>query len=500
MSYKKIAFVAVILLPAVHSRAVPPPQILGKQMVDRIIVPQLPGGIPGSVGPIAIPSGRSVNTKGEHVQLLNGDLFRGKFIGFDAEKGMRWKHPHIDSELLIAPKSVAKLAFETTSPPTNARQHACKIKLVNGDSLSGELLRMENGKLVLDTWYAGELTINQSAVTSLVPGYTKDKVFFDGPTDNKNWTQTNGTWKLQNRSFSTASSGAMLGRHIDNTPKRAAIDFEIDWASSLNLYVNFRTDRLNSYSACNGYCLRLTQTYVYLYRYTFNNGAGRGQRLGTSSVRINLNGANRNARVSIRVDERNRLIALYINGKFISKWVDTGGFAGNGNGLLFSSRTTNRIQLSQIRVSEWNGNLSGQNRTVSGNVKDDFVLFTNDDSISGNLKTIKDGRMKIKTSFGELPIPLEKVHVIYLAKENAKAPLTSTQATHLSLHGKNTMTVQINEWKVGKVTLQSPVFGEAILDAAAIQSAVFNLGRPLSPTNSARTSSHSGTTEESCPK
>jgi hypothetical protein len=475
MSYKKIAFVAVILLPAVHSRAVPPPQILERQVV-RIIAPQLHGEIPGRVGPIAIPSGRRVNTKGEHVQLLNGDLLRGKFIGFDAKKGMRWKHPHIDSELLIAPGSVGTLAFKATAPPENARQHACKIKLLNGDVLSGELIRMENGKLVLDTWYAGELEIDQSTITSLVPGFTKDKVFFDGPTDNKNWTQTNGTWKLQNRSFSTASSGAMLGRHIDNTPKRAAIDFEIDWASSLNLYVNFRTDSLNSYSACNGYCLRLTQTYVYLYRYTFNNGAGRGQRLGTSSVRINLNGANRNARVSIRVDERNRLIALYINGKYISKWVDTGGFAGKGNGLLFSSRTTNRIGLSQIRVSEWNGNLSGQNRTVPGNVKDDFVLFTNDDSISGNLKSIKDGRMKIKTSFGELPVPLEKVDVIYMAQGRAKATQTVAGSVRVSLHGKGIMSLQIMEWKDGKVTAESPVFGKAILDAAAIQQATFNIG------------------------
>ena len=499
MSYKKIAFVTIILLPTVHSRAVPPPQVLEKQMVDRIIVPRQPGGIPSSAGPITIPSRRSANIKGEHVQLLNGDLFRGKFIGYDPVKGMRWKHPHIDSELLIAPKSVAKLAFAMTSPPTNARRQTCKIKLVNGDSLSGELLRMENGKLVLDTWYAGELTINQNAITSLVPGHTKDKVFFSGPTDKKNWTQTNGNWKFQNRSFSTASSGAMLGRHIDNTPKRAAIDFEIDWASSLSLYVNFRTDKLKSYSACNGYCLRLTQTYVYLYRHTFN-GAHRGRRLGTSSVRINLNGANRNARVSIRVDEHNRLIALYINDKFISKWVDTGGFAGKGNGLLFSSRTTNRIGLSQIRISEWNGNLSGQNKTVSGNAKDDFALFTNDDSISGNLKSISDGQMKIKTSFGELSVPLEKVDVIYMAKENAKATPASTQAAHLSLHRKNTMTIQINEWKDDKVTLQSPVFGKAILEAAAIQSATFNLGRTLSPSNSTRTSAHSETTEESCPK
>jgi len=494
MSYRKNAFVVVILLSAVHSSAVPPPQILEK---PRIIVPQLRGGIPGSAGPIAIPSGRSVNNKGEHIRLLNGDLFRGKFIAYDPKRGLRWKHPHVDSELLIAPESLATLAFESTPQPENSQQYACKIKLVNGDVLSGELALMENGELVLDTWYAGKLTINQAAITSIVPGYTKDKIYFNGPSDTKNWSQTNGIWKLQNRSFSTASSGAMLGRHIDNTPKRAAINFEIDWNSSLNLYVNFRTDKLNSYSACNGYCLRLTQTYVYLYRYTFDNGAGRGKRLGTSSVRINLNGANRNARVSIKVDENNSLVALYINEKFISKWVDTGGFAGKGNGLLFSSRTTNRIQLSQINVTQWNGNLPGQSKTVSGNAKDDFVLFTNDDSISGNLKSIKEGQMKIKTSFGELPIPLEKVDIICMAKEGrwtspTMNPLIKSKTTpfvrpplvQASLFGRNTMTFSIKEWKNGNVTVQSPYFGSAVVNAAAIQSAVFNFRLSHTTSNS----------------
>ena len=79
--------------------------------------------------------------------------------------------------------------------------------------------------------------------------------------------------------------------------------------------------------------------------------------------------------------------------------------------------TTNRIQLSQIRVSEWSGNLAGQSKAVTGNFKDDFALFTNDDSVSGNIQSIKDGRMKIATSFGQHPIRLEKVNVIYMAKK-----------------------------------------------------------------------------------
>ena len=218
MREKNFAWVTAILLTVVYLGAVPPPRLLEKGQIARIILPQ-PGPLPG-YSPVAIPPGRSVNTQGEHVQLLNGDLFRGKFIGYDPAKGLRWKHPHIDSELLIAPGSLRTLAFETTVPPENARQHACKIKLVNGDALSGELIQMENGKLVLDTWYAGGLEIDQSTITTLVPGFTKDKVFFDGPSDKKNWTQSNGAWKLQNKRHSPEPAQERFGRGFSGAKNR----------------------------------------------------------------------------------------------------------------------------------------------------------------------------------------------------------------------------------------------------------------------------------------
>ena len=37
------------------------------------------------------------------------------------------------------------------------------------------------GKLVLKTWYGGELTINRSAIKSLSPGFSAAKMIFDGP-------------------------------------------------------------------------------------------------------------------------------------------------------------------------------------------------------------------------------------------------------------------------------------------------------------------------------
>ncbi len=91
-------------------------------------------------------------------------------------------------------------------------------------------------------------------------------------------------------------------------------------AKPLNLYVNFLTDNLNSYSSGNAYCLRINTSYAYLYRYKLKNGAGNGRNVG-SNVRINLNTLGNHARFSIRVDRKKNSIALFVNEKFIKHWI-----------------------------------------------------------------------------------------------------------------------------------------------------------------------------------
>ena len=165
----------------------------------------------------------------------------------------------------------------------------------------------------------------------------------------------------------------------------------MELASYLYLYVNIFTDSLNSYSSCNAYSLRLNQTYAYLYRYSRTRGS---QRIG-SNIRINLTSLKNKASIALKVDKKNRILALYVNGKFTTKWKDVNqDFAGKGKGLLFSSRSTNPIRVSQIRIREWNGSLPGQNKVSTGDDKEDFVMFNNEDSIKGKLIGIKDGYIK----------------------------------------------------------------------------------------------------------
>ncbi len=494
--------------------AVPPPDIAPPRPVEQRAIPAnrqirpIPVPAPNIRGSRssrpALPSNSTSKLKGENVQLLDGDIFHGKFIGFDPKGGVQWRHPHITPDMQIKPTSVARVIFAEAALPSTAINHSCNVELANGDSLSGELESMEKGKLVLKTWYAGNLSINRSALKSLSPGYTAAKTIFDGPESAKNWSFVNannammarplppgappaalqqmkknlaarsGNWKFADNAFECSTSGAMVGRQMKDIPDRSSIEFDVEWASYLNLYVNVFTDNLNSYSSCNAYSLRLNQTYAYLYRYSRTRGS---QRIG-SNIKINLTSLKNRASIALKVDKKNRILALYINGKFTTKWKDVNeDFAGKSKGLLFSSRSTNPIRVSQIRVREWNGNLPGQTKVSTDVDKEDFVMFNNEDSITGTLIGIKEGQMKFKTSFAELPIPLENVDVIHLSKEGMQFSPIPTGSMRVTLKDRGRLTMKIEEWKDGKITAVSPTFGRTVIDAAALRSVEFNLGK-----------------------
>ena len=371
---KRVIPVFALLLVAALAEAVPPPRLAKKPLPvplpnvvlakQRFIIP--PNGMPGMV---SIPSKNPRRAiMEEHLLTRKGETFHGKFLGYDPVKGLKWSHPDfLPNVIHFLPNRVSRLNFKMEPLPARAKHHTCQVKLANGDTLAGDLLRMENGKLVLDTWYAGELAINTAHIKSLKPGFSTAKVFFEGPKDAKNWTFGNGqiarlplgalqnmpaaqqqlfkeraaqaakkpTWKLANGTFESTSSSATVGREMKETTNRSSTEFDLEWTGSLNLYINFLTDSLTSYSQCNGYCLRLTQSYIYLYRYNFNNGAGRGGRVG-NNVRVNLASLQGNAHVALKMDAQKKTIALLINGALINKWENPGNFADGGKGLLFT--------------------------------------------------------------------------------------------------------------------------------------------------------------------
>ena len=67
-------------------------------------------------------------------------------------------------------------------PPTQA------VTLTNNDELPGTLVSMDDKSLVLDTWYAGKITIPRDMVKGITPLKTGEGTLYEGPTGLDGWT------------------------------------------------------------------------------------------------------------------------------------------------------------------------------------------------------------------------------------------------------------------------------------------------------------------------
>ena len=99
----------------------------------------------------------TADSKTDQLQLIRGNGMLGQFLGFDPQYGLSWSHPDIKPDKLTIPADrISRIDFAVKPVPANAKSHSGVIEFSNGDRLTGEVLGMENNKLRISTWYAGE--------------------------------------------------------------------------------------------------------------------------------------------------------------------------------------------------------------------------------------------------------------------------------------------------------------------------------------------------------
>jgi len=435
----------------------------------------------------------------EAVTLINDDTFAGQFIGFDPKKGLLWDHPFMQPKpITIDPTKIKRVTFAPKSLPGDARRGSTRVSLANGDELLGELQGLDQDALTLKTWYGGQISLKRDALKRLIPGQKTQDALYQGPNAKDKWTHSNSygavafpqgialpperlaqlkargaaRWAFKDDALQSNGTGAQAGLDFGaDLPDLANIEFDLEWTSSPSVYLSLYTDNLKSYTQGNSYSVRISSTSVYIYRYN----QGRGNRLGDTAryTAQTQPGAPAGARFSLRVNKEKKTILLYVNNRYVQKWVDHADFAGKGRGLMFRAGTANPMRLSNLRISPWDGVIPGKTENAVADGKSDSVRLANNDTLKGTLKSIQDGALDFTYYEANMQIQLGKISTIHF-RQPAQAPAAPSKAVRLTLKNRGRLTCTLKEWKDGKVRVAAPSLGEATLDAKIIEAIDFN--------------------------
>ena len=426
------------------------------------------------------------------VRFLNGDVLHGELVSIDAQRRIRWRNTAFQEDFDFDAGDITRMRpGERKSSRVRAPFHAL-LRLANGDELAGNLLSLDQDKLVLETWYAGKLSLPRASVQSM-RFLSEGPSLFEGPTGLDGWTLSAAKdevdkppWKYSNGVLYSVNAGG-IARDF-KLPPRSSIDVDVAWREFLQLTITIYTSSLKVYSlnrmgmvggfvvapgfdapppgpqeGPGFYAIQLNQNTAYLMTVKTN-----GQILNTPMEMIpGLEQKNR-ARFGVRVDKEKKTISLLVEGVVFKTWTEPAEFAGQGTGVRFVQQGQSLMNLGNIKVSEWDGSLVPP-PTLSTNAdpKNDFVLLKNQDSLAGALQSLRDGKLSMTASFGALDVPISRVAQIIFAPEKLARSAPQDGAVRAIFADRGSLTFRVEKCDEKFMTISNPLFGKAQFDPSA---------------------------------
>jgi hypothetical protein len=418
----------------------------------------------------------------------NGDLLYGKLLAIDAQNSVRWRHPDAAEPIDFKPDSIAQIDFPPPKDSTTHSNNMCRLLLADGDILEGDLVSCDRAAIVLQTWFAGRLSIPRAALQTLV-FIPRSPAVFDGITGLDGWTQgisaaafpgETGLWIYRNGAF-YASKAASIARDL-KLPDVAEIQFDLAWKGGLNLAIALYTDSLQPILVTakdqgpdfgGFYSLRFQNPFSFSVDCWPIKKGERLRSLGQLFL-PSLNGKDR-LHVDLRVSKPRHKIALYFDDTLAKEWDDTEGFIGEGTGMRFVQNLGNPLKLSNLRITQWDGFF----QELPGDMPDttlDDIWPENRAKVTGTIESIANGKLTAHTTNGPVEIPVAQLKSIDFAHRQVETPATPAGAVRATFAQGGGLTFILESWRPDEMVVRSPDFGKA-----KINPAVFTRLQFLSP-------------------
>jgi len=402
------------------------------------------------------------------LSFLNKDQLHGTLLGIDPQTGLKWQSPEAHDPIVFKGDHISEIKLD--SHKLHADSHAAeRIGLTNGDEFPGNIITLDGTSLVLDTWYAGRLSIPRTMLRRIIPMSESNSSLYEGPTTIDDWTVgrvgAGRSWTFRDGSLIGSNYGT-IGRDM-KLPDLSDIEFDIVLRGNCQLSIGIYSDRADNFGNC--YMLQLSNGYTELQRYSPNGGSSD---LGNTQSQ-NLMRHDK-SHIELRTNKDKKTIWLLVDGKMVKEWNDPAGFNGEGGNIIFSCQPGTFVKVSNIKVSKWDGKFDDSSGTLA-KTDSDTVQLANEDKVTGHLLSIEDGKGKFTSSYADLSIPLDRISQIDLATDHTDQAKSAPSDVRAYFAGGGSVTMQLMQWDDKGCTGASPNFGKASFSPDAFAKILFNL-------------------------
>jgi hypothetical protein len=418
------------------------------------------------------------------VRLINGDLLHGRLLSLDPADGVLWRHPDADGPIRWNFKALDEIELEHSDDAPSGRRAPATLELAGDDRLEGRLVSLDADGLILDDTCAGRLTIRRPALRALrLHIRVGDRVLFSGFDSRKDWKEMRGSqpnaWNFRDGAF-YAQRGRRggIGRDLPS-PDQFRIDFDAAWKGQPYFRIYLLAKDINS-ATQSCYMLYWNGDSFSMRRYDQKHGH---QNLASVNV-PGLTGRGK-AEVSILIDRSGRTMCLLIDGRLRARWNDHIKGLLPGKAIVFYSYGRGAVRIRDLRVLAWDGSVPGAEGEEPETGDRDLVLFANDDRVQGTIEAIRDGKVEVKTGFGSIPVPLERVAAIYFKDAKGAAP-RGPEVAEVTVRGDaGKLRLKLESAADGTLVGSHPDFGRAEIPLANVSKIRLNLQarrtRPAKP-------------------
>ncbi len=448
-------------------------------------------------------SAHAAEAESPMIVFTNGDTLPGTLANTNGDQ-IIWKSPSLSSETPFFLDRVQEITMPYSTAPAPKSDHLAQIRFnpdlrqqnekLQGDVIEGELISVTSDSIILDTWYAGRLTLNRNMVKDLKINDVSAPIY-SGPLKQDEWTCIpDDSWKFEKNAYTTTGNGSVV-KEFDKMPKKFRFSFTVAWKSRFSVQILFCADSIKETNPDSHYMLVLDSGTSYMQKRSSNpNAAGGIMRNGGMIGEYQRTQVFRNKEKSdldLYVDTTTGLMALFADDQLVQQWNDVDPPVLFGKSIHFRQNSSNsKLSLSRMNLTEWDGSLpiaDANSEKASLDNPDPLadeqrILLRNGDILLAKVNQIENSEINLKTRFNEMKLPISRVKSLSLTPAIYDERLLQNGDVRAWFPDGNYITFRLDSVTAdGKLTGFAQHFGTASFDLKAFSRIEFNIYPSLIP-------------------